>query len=141
MGVLLQNNVDGIYDWRVGQTKKQGGVMAKDITDYSTIDFIAPAMSVVCGQVLQDRHRHVAIVVKKGKNYAHLVRVRSGTLRLEKCAAKEIVADWQDTRYPFSEALTRLMDIGRRQGMTEGAKVALEGLLRNGKEPLQAGLF
>ena len=51
--------------------------MAKDPADYSTVDFIAPALHVTLGQVLMDRQRHIAIVAKKGRNGAHLVRVKA----------------------------------------------------------------
>jgi len=115
--------------------------MAKDMTDLTTVDFISPAMDVVCGQVLIDRQRHIAIVVKRGRTCAHLVRVRSGSLRLVKCSAKEIVSDWMDAQYPFNEAVVKLLDVGKRQGITDGARVALEKLLLSGKEPTQARLF
>lgn len=115
--------------------------MAKDMTDLATVDFIAPAIDVVCGQVLIDRHRHIAIVVKKGHKTAHMVRVRSGALRLIKCSAEEIVSDWMDAQYPFNEAMAKLLDVGKRQGITDGARVALEKLQQLGKEPTQARLF
>lgn len=85
-----------------------------------------------------DRQRHIAIVVKKGRKFAHLVRVRSGSLRMVKCSAKEIVSDWMDAQYPFNEAMAKLQDVGKRQGITDGAKAALDKLLQSGKEPTQA---
>lgn len=121
--------------------KGSGRDMAKDMTDLATVDFISPTMDVVCGQVLMDRQRHIAIVVRKGSKFVQLVRVQSGTLRLVRCSAKEIVSDWMDAQYPFNEAMAKLLDVGKRQGITDGARIALEELLQSGKEPTQTRLF
>lgn len=115
--------------------------MAKDPTDYSTVDFIAPTLHVTCGQVLMDRQRHMAVVVKRGKSSAHLVRVSSSQLRLTRLSARELVEEWTDADYPFEEALARLMELGRQHGITEGARSALEALSRSGREPVQRQLF
>ena len=115
--------------------------MAKDMTDLATVDFISPTIDVVCGQVLMDRQRQIAIVVKKESKFVQLIRVQSGTLRVVKCSAKEIVSDWIDAQYPFNDAMAKLLDIGKRQGITDDARVALEKLLRSGKDPIQAKLF
>ncbi len=115
--------------------------MAKDPTDYSTVDFIAPALHVTCGQVLMDRQRHIAIVAKRGRTTAHLVRVNSGTLKLTKLSARELVEDWTDADYPFEAAVAKLLDLGRQHGITEAARLALETLSRSGREPVQRQLF
>lgn len=115
--------------------------MAKDLTDYSTVDFIPPALHVSCGQVLMDRQRHIAIVAKKGRNCAHLVRVKSGTLRLTKHSARELTEEWSDTEYPFDEALSKLIALGRQHGITAAAQQALVALSRTGREPVQSVLF
>jgi hypothetical protein len=70
--------------------------MAKDATDYSTVDFIPPVLHVTRGQVLMDRQRHIAIVAKKGKTSAHLVHVRSGVLKMTRHTAGEIVEEWSE---------------------------------------------
>ena len=68
--------------------------MAKDPTDRSTVDFIPPALHVTRGQVLMDRQRHIAIVAKKGRTCAYLVRVKSGVLTLTRLSARELVEEW-----------------------------------------------
>lgn len=115
--------------------------MAKDPTDYSTVDFIAPTLNVTCGQVLMDRQRHIAIVAKKGRDSAHLVRLKSGALRLTRLTARELVEEWSDADYPFDHAMARLLDLGKQHGITDGARRALEDLTRSGREPLQHSLF
>lgn len=115
--------------------------MAKDPTDYSTVDFIVPVLNVSCGQVLMDRQRHIAIVAKCGRSNAYLVRVQSGTLKLTKHTAKDIVSDWFDADYPFELAVARLLDLGRQHGITDAARKALEALRKSGREPRQRQLF
>jgi hypothetical protein len=115
--------------------------MAKDPTDCSTVDFIAPALHVTCGQVLMDRQRHIAIVAKKGRTSAHLVRVKSGVLKLSKLTARELVEEWSDADYPFERAVTRLLDLGKQHGITDAARIALEQLVKTGREPTQYQLF
>lgn len=115
--------------------------MAKDPTDYSTVDFIAPALHVTCGQVLMDRQRSIAIVAKKGRSSAHLVRVKSGVLKLTRLSAQELVEEWSDADYPFDQAMVKLLDLGKQHGITDAARLALEGLSRSGREPIQHRLF
>jgi len=115
--------------------------MAKDPTDRSTLDFIAPALHVTCGQVLMDRQRHIAIVAKKGRASAHLVRVKSGVLKLSKLTARELVEEWTDADYPFERAVSKLLDLGKQHGITDAARLALEQLVRTGREPTQYQLF
>jgi len=115
--------------------------MAKDPTDYSTIDFIVPVLNVTRGQVLMDRQRHIAIVAKKGRVCAHLVRVKSGALRMTRHTAMELVSDWSDADYPFDRAVIRLLELGRRHGITDAARNALEVLEKQGPEPTQHRLF
>lgn len=115
--------------------------MAKDPADYSTVDFIAPALHVTRGQVLMDRQRHIAIVAKKGRGGAHLVRVKSGQLRMTRHSAREIVEEWTDADYPFERAVEKLLELGRQHGITEAARLALEDLSRSGCEPTQHRLF
>ncbi len=115
--------------------------MAKDPTDYSTVDFIPPVLNVTRGQVLMDRQRHIAIVAKKGKTSAHLVHVRSGVLKLTRHTAGEIIEAWSDTDYPFDLAVARLLELGKQHGITDAARNALEELVRAGREPRQHKLF
>ena len=115
--------------------------MAKDPSDYSTVDFIAPGLHVTRGQVLMDRQRHIAIVAKKGRSHAHLVRVKSGELKLTKLTARELVEEWSDADYPFEHAVAKLLELGRQHGITDAARVALEELVRSGREPTQQRLF
>lgn len=115
--------------------------MAKDPTDYSTVDFIAPVLDVTSGQVLMDRHRHIAIVAKKGKTCAHLVQVKSGVLKLSKYTARELVDEWSDADYPSDLALANLLELGKLHGITDAARNALEELVRAGREPKQHKLF
>lgn len=115
--------------------------MAKDPTDYSTVDFIAPVLNVTCGQVLIDRQRRIAIVAKKSRVCAHLVCVKSGALRMTRHTAKELVSDWSDADYPFDRAVIKLLELGKRHGITDAARNALEVLEKKGREPMQHRLF
>ncbi len=115
--------------------------MAKDSTDYSTVDFIPAVLNVTRGQVLMDRQRHIAIVAKKGKTGAHLVHVRSGMLKMTRHTAGEIVEAWTEADYPFDRAVARLLELGRQHGITDAARDALEELVRAGREPRQHQLF
>jgi hypothetical protein len=115
--------------------------MAKDPTDRRTVDFIAHALHVTCGQVLMDRQRHIAIVAKRGRTSAHLVRVKSGVLKLSKLTAKELVEEWSDADYPFERAVAKLLDLGKQHGITDTARLALEQLVKTGREPAQFQLF
>jgi hypothetical protein len=115
--------------------------MAKDLTDCSTLDFIAPALHVTCGQVLMDRQRHIAIVAKKGRTCAHLVQVKSGMLKLTKLTARELVEEWMEADYPFERAVNKLLELGKEHGITDVARLALEELVRSGREPTQYQLF
>lgn len=116
--------------------------MAKDPVDFHTMDFLASAnVNITCGQVLMDRRRHIAIVAKKGRAFAYLVQVKSGILKLTKHATKDIAADWLEADYQYERALDKLIEMGRRKGITDAARAALEKLLKNGKEPVQRILF
>ena len=88
-----------------------------------------------------DRQRHIAIVAKRGTTSAHLVRVKSGTLKLTKLTAKELVEEWSDAEYPFERAVVKLLDLGKQHGITDAARIALENLLKTGREPTQQSLF
>ena len=117
-------------------------VMAKDPTDFHTLDFLpSTAANVACGQVLVYHQRHIAIVAKKGLDCAHLIQVKSGTLRMARYPIKEIAGNWLEADYPFDMALDRIIRMGRRNGMTGAARRALEALLKNGREPVQRVLF
>jgi len=116
--------------------------MAKDPTDRSTADFIAPALDVTCGQVLMDRQRHIAIVAKKNRTCAQLVRLKSGVLKISRCTARELVENWTDAAdYPFDRAVAKLLEIGKQHGATDEARKALENLAKAGREPRQYKLF
>lgn len=115
--------------------------MAKDPTDYCTVDFIPPVLNVMRGQVLMDRRRHIAIVAKKGRACAHLVQMKSGMLKLSKYTAQELIEQWVDTDYPFERAIAKLLDHGRQHGITDKARIALEELVKAGREPRQDRLF
>ena len=115
--------------------------VSKDLTDFHTLDLIAPALHVTCGQVLMDRQRHIAIVAKRGRSSAHLVQVKSGMLKLTKLTARQLVDEWFDADYPFDQAVAKLLELGKQHGITEAARVALEGLVKSGREPVQETLF
>ena len=115
--------------------------MSKDLTDLHTLDLIAPALHVTCGQVLMDRQRHIAIVAKRGRTSAHLVQVKSGMLKLTKLTARQLVDEWFDADYPFDQAVAKLLELGKQHGITEAARIALEGLAKSGRGPVQENLF
>jgi hypothetical protein len=85
--------------------------------------------------------RHIAIVAKKGRTSAHLVRVKSGVLKLSKLTARELVEEWSDAEYPFERAVAKLLDLGKQHGITDAARLALENLVKTGREPTQYQLF
>ena len=93
--------------------------MAKDPTDYSTVDFIPPVRNVTRGQVLMDRQRHIAIVAKRGRTFAHLVHVKSGVLKMTRHTAADIIADWLEADYPFDRAVAKLLELGRQHGIRD----------------------
>lgn len=116
--------------------------MAKDPVDFHTMDFLSSAtVNVSCGQVLIDRQRHIAIVAKKGRTCAYLVHVKSGILKLTKHTTRDIATDWLEADYQYERALDKLIEMGRRKGITDAARTALEKLLKNGREPTQRMLF
>jgi hypothetical protein len=116
--------------------------MAKDLVDFHTLDILASAsVDISCGQVLTDRHRHIAIVAKKGRACAYLVQVKSGMLKLTRHATADIATNWLESDYQYERALDRLTEMGRRKGITDSARVALDSLRKNGKEPVQRMLF
>jgi hypothetical protein len=105
------------------------------------MDFIAPGLHVTCGQVLMDRQRHIAIVAKKGRTCAQLVHVKSGMLKLTRHTARELVEEWTDADYPFERAVNKLLELGKEHGITDVARLALEKLVKTGREPTQYQLF
>ena len=115
--------------------------MAKDLTDYSTVDFIPPELHVVCGQVLIDRQQQFAIVARKDDVLVHLVRELSGTLRLTKHTAQELVEQWSDAELPAEEALPKLLALSKQPGTTQAARQALDKLNQQLHEPQQNQLF
>ncbi len=115
--------------------------MAKDPTDYSTLDFIPPVLNVTRGQVLVDRQRRIAIVAKKGRTCAHLVQVKSGVLKLARYTAGELIEQWSDADYPFDRAVAKLLELGKQHGITDAARDALEELVKAGRDPKQHKLF
>lgn len=116
--------------------------MAKDLVDFHTMDLLSSAsVNITCGQVLMDHHRHIAIVAKKGKTCAYLVHVKSGILKLTKHATRDIATNWLESDYQYERALDKLIEMGQRKGITDAARVALDRLLKNGKEPIQQMLF
>ncbi len=115
--------------------------MAKDPADYSTRDFMPAELNVTRGQVLVDRQRHIAIVAKKGRTCAYLVQVKSGTLKLAKYTPRELTDQWTDADYPFERAVDKLLELGKQHGITDKARVALEELVKAGREPKQHKLF
>jgi hypothetical protein len=115
--------------------------VAKDLTDYSTLDFIAPTLHLACGQVLMNRQRNIGIVARHDHSHVQLVRLTARRLRLTRLTARELVEDWTVTEYPFEEALPKLLALGRQHGITAGAQRALDKLALDGREPLQTDLF
>ena len=113
----------------------------RDAKDRKTLDLVEPELTVARGQVLMDHQRRFALVARKSQKHAHLVQVQAGTLKLSKITAKQLVADWIDADYPFESAVTKLLDLGKRHGITESARVALESLRTNGRDPVQYDLF
>ncbi|OGS92608.1 MAG: hypothetical protein A2Z95_07190 [Gallionellales bacterium GWA2_60_18] len=116
--------------------------MAKDLVDFHTLDILPSAsVNITCGQVLMDRHRHIAIVAKKGRACAYLVQVKSGILKLTKYATRDLAINWLESDYQYERALDKLIEMGRRKGITDAARAALDRLLKEGKEPIQRALF
>lgn len=115
--------------------------MAKDPTDRSTLDFIAPALHVACGQVLTDREQRIAIVAKLGRDSVYLVRVKAGMLRVTQVSAQELVDTWSHADCFCEHAVAMLRELGRQHGVTDAARKALDRLAQAGREPRQGSLF
>ncbi len=115
--------------------------MAKDITDYSTVDFIPPELHVACGQVLMDRQQQLAIVARKDDVHVHLVREKSGLMRLTKHTAQELVEHWSDAEFPVDEVLPKLLALSKQLGATQAARQALDKLVQQLHAPQQNQLF
>lgn len=113
----------------------------RDATDKQTIDFVGAELAVSCGQVLMDRCKHFAIVARKSPKYAHLVHAQTGTLKLSKISAEQLVADWIDADCPLESAVTKLLNMGKRCGITASARTALESLQASKRPPVQYALF
>jgi len=62
-------------------------------------------------------------------------------LKLTKLPARELVEDWSDADYPFERAVARLLELGKQHGITDAARLALEKLVKTGREPTQHRLF
>jgi hypothetical protein len=62
-------------------------------------------------------------------------------LKLTRHATRDIATNWLDADYQFERALDKLIEMGRRRGITDAARDALDRLLKNGKEPIQQALF
>ncbi len=115
--------------------------MAKDPTDYSTVDFIPPVLNVARGQVLMNRQQQIAIVAKKGRACAHLVQMKSGVLKVAKYTAGELIEEWSEAECSLDRALAKLLELGKQHGITDAARNVLGELSRTGREPMQHNLF
>ena len=115
--------------------------MAKDLTDYSTVDFLPAELHVACGQALMNRQQQLAIVIKKDEAQVQLLRVKSGMLRLTLHTAQQLINEWSVAELPGEEALLSLKSMGRQLGATQAARQALERLAKHGREPQQKQLF
>lgn len=109
----------------------------KDPSDIHTIDFAGHDAPVCRGQVLADRQRHYAVVAKVGRKYAHIVCAHAGSLSLTKLTAPQIVDGWIEADYPFAKAVDALLEMGVKRGITDAARIALETLRENGRDPVQ----
>lgn len=115
--------------------------MAKDLSDYSTVDFLPAELHVSCGQVLMDRRQQLAIVAKRDAAQVQLVRIHAGMLRLTTHTAQQLVDEWSVAELPCEEALLSLQSLGKQLGATQAAEQALERLAKCGREPQQKQLF
>lgn len=113
----------------------------RDPLDKKTMDFADSEIPVSCGHVLMDRHRHIAIVTKRTPKFAQLVRVQANTLRISNITSKQLITEWVNADYPFEDAVARLLELGKKHGITEHARKALESLAANRKKPFQFSLF
>jgi hypothetical protein len=52
-----------------------------------------------------------------------------------------LVEEWTDADYPFERAVAKLLELGKQHGITDAARLALEKLVRTGREPTQHRLF
>lgn len=113
----------------------------RDPTDIQTIDLAGHDAPVFRGQVLADRQQRHAVVVKVGWRYIHVVCVQSGALRLSRLTPAQAVENWVESDCPLAKAVSALLGMGRKRGVADPVRSALEALQEHGRDPIQRELF
>jgi len=78
--------------------------------------------------VLINRHRHIAIALRRERAGIAIIEHASGRLSLQHLTDREFVADWQEYDYPLDKALDRFIAHANEVGATKGALRAIERL-------------
>lgn len=77
---------------------------------------------------LINRHRNIAIAVRRNRDGVSIIAYDSGKLSLQLLSDGEFRESWQEYDYPLDKLLDRLLTHARRIGATKGALNAIERL-------------
>ncbi len=78
--------------------------------------------------VLINRHRHIAIALRRERAGIAIIEHAPGRLCLQHLTDGEFVADWQEYDYPLDKALDRFLAHAQEVGATKSALRAIERL-------------
>jgi hypothetical protein len=83
-------------------------------------------------KVIADRHRHVALLVKQGSKWVHILRATPHGLEADKLTEEELTADWSElVNQSVAGAVQSFGGIAKKKG---GTQSALQLLLEAGQE-------
>jgi hypothetical protein len=78
--------------------------------------------------VVMDAQRRIALVVGRSGKRCQVLRLASGTLRLEKLDDAQLWREFREFSYPLPAAVARFQQHGALHGMTKAARTALDQL-------------
>lgn len=80
--------------------------------------------------LLRNSHGHTAVLVRRGRDFAYIVPMKSGGLVLKKIGYAEFDSEWKPVLdYDCRTALERFLAHGEQHGMNGAAAEALRGAL------------
>jgi hypothetical protein len=81
---------------------------------------------------LRNLKGQTAILVKRGRGFAHIVPMKSGALAVRRVSLAVLEKEWKaQTDYDSRAAVERFLVHGEQRGMTAGAEVALRAMLES----------
>ena len=75
---------------------------------------------------LINRHRNVALAVRRSRSGVAIIAHGAGKLSLQVLADEDFRADWQEYDYPLDQLLARFLAHAREVGATKAALSAIE---------------